>query len=319
MANDWKYIISQAVFTSFAMLGSAIFNKDWMISQYGTPSRTISVQEKSLVRNFVEVDGQYPVSTLATLREGTELWDEYADYGYEEDEIKAVANVCKWAMSAMPNCTDAVRYAAIESVDETSYSLFGVDSENPFSVFDPNIALDFLHGKAFLNDCQVRGSLVGRVTQPFTNITNESEWLQYGVRALDDYYDTKYYLFVNLMPNWNVLVDYMSGDETIKRALVLPVITKDLVGTEITVINMYEQDIHVEGKPESSAYKNRGSYLLNGKSIKGRNGQWYKITMPSKTALKFIAVYSYANEENGNVFGWIAYGTPQPINEQLTT
>lgn len=319
MANDWKYIISQAVFTSFAMLGSAIFNKDWMISQYGTPSRTISAQEKSLVRNFVEVDGQYPVSTLATLLEDTDLWNEYVDYGYEDSEIEDVANVCIWAMSAMPNCTDAVRYAAIESIGDTSYSLFGVDSGNPFSVFDPNIALDFLHGKAFLNDCQVRGNLVGRVAQPFTNITNESEWLQYGVRTLDDYGYTRHYLFVNQMPNWNVLVDYMSGDETLKRALVLPVITKDLVGTEITVINMYEQDIHVEGKPEDSEHGDKGSYLLNGKSIFGRNGQYYRITMPSKTALKFIAVYSYANEENGNVFGWIAYGTPQPINEQLTT
>jgi hypothetical protein len=36
MTSDFKYLITQAVFAAFAHLGSAIFNGDFMFSQYGT-------------------------------------------------------------------------------------------------------------------------------------------------------------------------------------------------------------------------------------------------------------------------------------------
>lgn len=35
MTNDFKYIITEAIFGSFAHFGGAIINEDWMISQYG--------------------------------------------------------------------------------------------------------------------------------------------------------------------------------------------------------------------------------------------------------------------------------------------
>lgn len=35
MTSDFKYLISEAVFTKFAKLGSGVFNQDWMYSQYG--------------------------------------------------------------------------------------------------------------------------------------------------------------------------------------------------------------------------------------------------------------------------------------------
>lgn len=34
MVSDFKYLISEAMFTNFAKLGSAVFNRDWMYSQY---------------------------------------------------------------------------------------------------------------------------------------------------------------------------------------------------------------------------------------------------------------------------------------------
>jgi hypothetical protein len=36
MTTDFKYLISEAIFSEFAKLGSGIFNKDFMFSQYGT-------------------------------------------------------------------------------------------------------------------------------------------------------------------------------------------------------------------------------------------------------------------------------------------
>lgn len=36
MTNDFKYLITEAIFSNFAHFGSAIISGDWMISQYGT-------------------------------------------------------------------------------------------------------------------------------------------------------------------------------------------------------------------------------------------------------------------------------------------
>lgn len=36
MTNDFKYLITEAIFANFAHFGSAIISGDWMISQYGT-------------------------------------------------------------------------------------------------------------------------------------------------------------------------------------------------------------------------------------------------------------------------------------------
>ena len=35
MTNDFKYLITEALFTDFAKLGSGVFNKDWLFSAYG--------------------------------------------------------------------------------------------------------------------------------------------------------------------------------------------------------------------------------------------------------------------------------------------
>jgi hypothetical protein len=35
MVTDFKYLMSEAVFTQFAKLGAAVFNADWMYSEYG--------------------------------------------------------------------------------------------------------------------------------------------------------------------------------------------------------------------------------------------------------------------------------------------
>lgn len=310
MTNDFKYLITEALFTNFAKLASAIFSGNWMLSQYGEPSRVITAEEKYLVYVCVMVDGQYPVSVLATLLDNEELWDEYIDYGYTDSELEKVADVCKWAVAAMPNNSDDVRYSAIQTLNNTSYQLFGVNQSDLFSVFSPNIALDFFRGKAYLNDCNVKGNLVGRVSMPFTDIKNSSIWDNYGVKTYDDYGYVRHYLFVNRMPSWNVQIEYMSGDSTPIRRLILPVITQETLGTEIKIVNACGYTITIEGRPEKSTYMSEGSYLLDGIQKSGYSNDERTIEMDDQTILKLVSV---SIPTQYGKYGWIAEGEPQTI------
>lgn len=47
MVTDFKYLISEAIFSTFAKLGSGIFNGDWMMSQYGTINGAASTNYQS--------------------------------------------------------------------------------------------------------------------------------------------------------------------------------------------------------------------------------------------------------------------------------
>lgn len=58
MVTDFKYLISQAVFSEFAKLGSAIFNKDWMISQYGVRNNVTSSNYTNFTPEFPNRDEQ---------------------------------------------------------------------------------------------------------------------------------------------------------------------------------------------------------------------------------------------------------------------
>ena len=310
MTSDFKYLITQAMFTNFAKLGSAVFSGDWMISQYGTPSRNITQEERNIVYLCVKVDGQYPVSTLATILDNDNLWDEYKDYGYTDDELEMLADVCQWAVSVMPNNTDDERYNVIQNLSNSSYQFFGINSSDKFSVFSPNVAIDYLTGKSYFNDCQIRGNLIGAVSQPFTRIKNTTIWNQYGVKTQDDYGYTRHYLFMKNMPTHKVQIEYMSGKTTEIRRLILPPITQNSLGTEIVVVNVSGDDITVEGKPDSSAYGDRGSYLLDGIQRTGDNNDTRTIVMQNQSILKFMSVE--IPTQYGE-YGWIAVGEPQTI------
>lgn len=52
MTTDFKYLISEAIFSEFAKLGSAIFNKDWMISQYGIRNNVASSNYSNFTPQF---------------------------------------------------------------------------------------------------------------------------------------------------------------------------------------------------------------------------------------------------------------------------
>lgn len=58
MTTQFKYLISQAIFSDFAKLGSAIFNKDWMFSQYGLTGlgQFDTTAYKDFDRNFYNLE-----------------------------------------------------------------------------------------------------------------------------------------------------------------------------------------------------------------------------------------------------------------------
>ena len=59
MADDFKYIITEAIFSNFAHLGGAIISGDWMISQYGTINGQTS-------QNFQAFDSEHPNDDVGT-------------------------------------------------------------------------------------------------------------------------------------------------------------------------------------------------------------------------------------------------------------
>lgn len=56
MTSDFKYLITEAMFTNFAKLGSGVFNQDWMFSQYGADRVTLwSGSHTRAVQHYIQV------------------------------------------------------------------------------------------------------------------------------------------------------------------------------------------------------------------------------------------------------------------------
>ena len=227
MTNDFKYLITEAIFAQYAKLASAIFNGDWMLSQYGKPSMVITAQERQLVHDCVEVDGRYPVSELATLLDDEELWNEYISYGYTDNELELVADVCMWAVRAIPGSGqtyDDLRYNAIMSLSDTSYQLFGINDNNPYSVFAPNIALDFLTGVANFNKAY------GYFIKPYLRITS-------GNIEQYRFSDTSSGIYIILpQREKNIQVEWIDST-SMEGYILLPEILEDEVGCELIITN----------------------------------------------------------------------------------
>ena len=59
MVTDFKYLITEAIFGSYAHFGSAIINGDWMISQWGTKNGVFS-------QDYTKFDPAYPNESVNT-------------------------------------------------------------------------------------------------------------------------------------------------------------------------------------------------------------------------------------------------------------
>lgn len=159
METSFKFLISQAFFTDFAKMGSAVFSGDWMISQYGTPALTITYSEKIVLRGIVETKN-VSLMTLAALKTSDGTY-KTTDRTYTalrsictDAQLQKAIDQAEWAVG------NGVTYEQLQAMSTTSYQLFGADPDDPFKLFAPNIALDFLTGKAYLQNADVRGNII---------------------------------------------------------------------------------------------------------------------------------------------------------------
>lgn len=158
METSFKFLIAQAFFTEFGKLGSAVFSGDWMISQHGTPGRVISTSEKAVL-NTIVVTNNVSLSTLAGLKN--------TDGSYKTTDSTYVSLRNTFSVAQLQTAIDHAVWAVendatheqLQALSTTSYQLFGVDQNNPFKLFTPNYAVDFLAGQAYLEDASLRGVL----------------------------------------------------------------------------------------------------------------------------------------------------------------
>ena len=274
MNHDFNYLITTATFSDFGKLATSVFTGDWRISQYGVPAKAISAAGKNLVRLFVETDGQYPVSDLATMlsEEGAEIYEEYSDfYGYTDEEIDTVADICIWAVGAMPNSTDEERFNIIQSISNSSYQLFGFNPDDPFALFKPNIAEDMLNGKTYLRDVYVRGTIAKNTLR--INAGNAQEYCNYGGGGTTKY--DRDQMFVNIPAGYEYvqleflqdgnghsavsgyvivllpeITEDMVGSSAVSGYVIvlLPEITEDMVGSDLIIVNATDSEGETSGK-----------------------------------------------------------------------
>lgn len=158
METSFKFLIAQAFFTEFGKLGSAVFSGDWMISQHGTPGRVISTSEKAVL-NTIVVTNNVSLSTLAGLKN--------TDGSYKTTDSTYVSLRNTFSVAQLQTAIDHAVWAVendatheqLQAMSTTSYQLFGVDQNDPFKLFTPNYAVDFLAGQAYLEDASLRGVL----------------------------------------------------------------------------------------------------------------------------------------------------------------
>lgn len=329
MNHDFNYLITTATFSDFGKLATSVFTGDWRISQYGVPAKAISAAEKQLVRLFVEVDGTYPVSELATMlsEEGAEIYEEYSDfYGYTDEEIDTVADICIWAVGAMPNSTDDERFNIIQSISNSSYQLFGFNPDDPFALFKPNIAEDMLNGKTYLRDVYVRGTIAKNTLR--INAGNAQEYCNYGGGGTMKY--DRDQMFVNIPAGYEyVQLEFLqdgNGHSAVSGYVIvlLPEITEDMVGSDLIIVNATDSEGETSGKTMTvqsgtanpvgnDGEKNR--WLLRGipkgtlnasvYSSSNPNGSLKRVSLSKQYEVTLRAVPMKVNNVNTGQYGWI--------------
>lgn len=68
MVTDFKYLITEAIFTDFAKLGSGVFNKDWLLSAYGKREKVLKSSSSSINQgtnfNYIQVPNMTSIDVI---------------------------------------------------------------------------------------------------------------------------------------------------------------------------------------------------------------------------------------------------------------
>lgn len=199
METSFKFVITEAMFTAFGKLGSAVFSGDWMISQHGTPGRILSDDSRIAIALVTDADYRYTMVLRAatsqlpaiTEQRGPVTINEIANWSSDGTHTEYVDGVAV----EFPNLPDAVAVdimdalgvtddnAFLEFVDKvlvpdaqwavshnltaaqllelskTSYQYFGWLENDPHAVWHPSLAMDLLTGKIISYDIEILGVL----------------------------------------------------------------------------------------------------------------------------------------------------------------
>lgn len=124
MDDQFKYLVSEMIFTNFAHLGSAVFCGDWMLSQYGTVNGSTSNQ-------YQLFDPAYPNSSVNTTHTvNGESWTGYNFVpNYAVDLLRGKVFMTDAVVSGTIKTKSAqVEFADIRSLANNSMFVVGVDT-----------------------------------------------------------------------------------------------------------------------------------------------------------------------------------------------
>lgn len=186
MTSDFKYIITEAIFGSYAHFGSFIINGDWMISQHGKKNNVDSTDYQSFDPNFakgcylcqgIDVNVNYNLVgsnvfiggktyTITLIGENF-----YADSGVTSQQILNVrmyngsSDVGSTINLTSANSTQTLTFTPPSTglyyvrVDMQSGGTHGMITAYVNNVFVPNFAIDALQGTSYQHDAYLSGIL----------------------------------------------------------------------------------------------------------------------------------------------------------------
>ena len=280
MDSEHKYYIAEAIFAQFAKLGSAIFNKDWMHSQWGMKDGEVSTSYQSFSPSFLTtgwqtfINGSQNVTSTETVvgtftciagesytvlvkgRSGSTRLPLVVKVLYNSATVATVQ------ISATTVTTQEGTFTA-QYGGEYKLSLYtgssvsatvnylGIKASAPFI---PNLAFDLLTGRAYLNDA-IMGGFVYKKETVITD-DNVGVYLSYestqggGVQMLD----------LRKTGSWVTFADF-TGDVMIFLPSLTPgnryeddtvTIARSFVGQTLLIYNKSSVSIGITGNNRTS-------------------------------------------------------------------
>ena len=192
MTSEHKYYIAEAMFAQFAKLGSAIFNRDWMYSQWGMKGGVVVKDQYQKFSPSFLTTGWLSLVSMATattvrattygtvtciggesytvrLRAAVVTNTSYAVTVYVRDSLGS--EVARATVSATSATTVDATWTAASGGEYTilvgksagtgTIYYLGVMALSPFV---PSLALDLLTGRAWLNDAVIGGFVYKKKT-----------------------------------------------------------------------------------------------------------------------------------------------------------
>ena len=254
--NDFQYLMTRAVFSDQAYLGSFVVNADWLISQHGKVNHVASTAYKNFYPEFVnggdlcenfDVDVNYILAGSAYFVGGKKYFIKVSGSSFSTG---CQLNVRMYNGSSNVGNTINLRSSSpngnIIFIPTTSGTYYlrtdcqsgGMTAKLTAYVdcFVPNFAVDGLTGKTYQNDAYIKGNIY----RPALTINN-SNYSTYAPKNQNNVYviDLKK-TGLNILLDFNLstgtlLIDLPYGDE--------------YIGAEVTIINNSNKCAYIETIP----------------------------------------------------------------------